>query len=434
MDAQLHLLTADMHLEPDGEKTCAPVINGQALGRVPLSRAVEKNFVPITEVVMPGGNRLKVLKTLLTSACERNCYYCPFRAGRDMRRATYKPEQMAKTFMDMHRAGLVEGLFLSSGITGGGVRTQDRLLDTVDILRRQYGFRGYVHLKIMPGAERAQVERAMHLASRISVNLEAPNTERLEKLAPKKEFLGELLQPLLWAEDIRKNQSPHKTWNGRWPSTVTQFVVGAVGESDLELLSTSEKLYRQARLQRAYYSAFSPIPATPFENLPAEDPRREHRLYQASFLFRDYGFGLEDMPFDPDGNLPRDADPKLAWARAYLIHTPIEINRATRGELLKIPGIGPKAAAAILQQRRLNKFRDLGDLRKLGILADRAAPFILLDGKQPAQYACSDAPAFSARLDNGLRFSGAAKRRPVQARVGRRYFTILHFLTNLSTT
>ncbi len=209
MDEQLHLLTSDMHLEPDGEKSCNPVINGKAMGNIPLHAAEQKNFIPISEVVLPNGKRMKVLKTLLTSACEKNCYYCPFRAGRDMRRATYKPEQMAQTFMNMHGAKMVEGLFLSSGITGGGIRTQDKLLDTVDIIRNKYQYKGYIHLKIMPGSEFAQVERTMQLASRISINLEAPNTARLEKLAPKKTFAEELLQPLLWAEEIRRNQSPH---------------------------------------------------------------------------------------------------------------------------------------------------------------------------------------------------------------------------------
>lgn len=384
MDAQLHLLTQDMHLEPDGEHTCNPILHGQAMGNVPLNTANQSDFIPVSEVVLPNGKKMKVLKTLLTSACERNCYYCPFRAGRDMRRATYQPEQMAQTFMNMHRAKLVEGIFLSSGLAGGGIRTQDKLLDTVDIIRNKYQYKGYIHLKIMPGSEHAQVERAMQLASRISVNLEAPNTARLEQLAPKKTFTEELLQPLLWAEEIRRTQAPRQTWNGRWPSSVTQFVVGAVGETDLELLATSEKLYHQAHLQRTYFSAFSPILNTPFENLPPEDPRREHRLYQASFLFRDYGFGLEEMPFDATGNLPRETDPKLAWARTHLL-TPLEINRATRTELLKIPGFGLKTVEVILRQRRLNKFRDLNDLRKLGILADRAAPFILLDGHQPAR-------------------------------------------------
>jgi hypothetical protein len=216
MDEQLRLLTQDMNLEPDGEHSCNPVIHGKAIGNVPLN-AAQSQFIPVSEVVMPNGKRMKVLKTLLTSACERNCYYCPFRAGRDMPRATYQPEQMAQTFMNMHRARLVEGMFLSSGIAGGGVRTQDKLLDTVDIIRNKYQYKGYIHLKIMPGSEYAQLERAMHLASRVSVNLEAPNTDRLQKLAPKKTFTEELLQPLLWAEEIRQNQSPHQTWNSSPP-------------------------------------------------------------------------------------------------------------------------------------------------------------------------------------------------------------------------
>ncbi len=373
--SQLALLSQDMNLEPDAthEVACHPVVNGKPFD------------IPISELQMPGGKTLKVLKTLLTSACERNCYYCPFRAGRDMRRTTLKPEQMADTFMELQRAKLVDGLFLSSGITGGGIRTQDKLLDTVDILRNKRGYRGYIHLKIMPGAEYDQVARAMQLATRLSVNLEAPNSQRLALLAPKKEFTEELVRPLQWVEQIRREQSPHKTWNGRWPSTVTQFVVGAVGESDLELISTSEYLYKQAHIQRAYYSAFRPLRDTPFENLPAEDPLRQHRLYQSSFLLRDYGFGLEDMPFDQSGNLPRDIDPKLMWATQNLAEAPIEINLAPRERLLRIPGIGPRSADVILKNRRLSKIASLRDLEKLGVQTKRAVPFILLDGKQPAR-------------------------------------------------
>jgi predicted DNA-binding helix-hairpin-helix protein len=235
----------------------------------------------------------------------------------------------------------------------------------------------------MPGAEKDQVMRAMQLASRISVNLEAPNTKRLQMLAPKKDFTGELLEPLKWIEEIRRNQSPHNTWNGRWPSSVTQFVVGAVGESDLELLSTSEHLYRNMGLQRAYYSGFNPVENTPLENVPPTNPQRQHRLYQSSFLLRDYGFTLEDMPFAQDGNLHLDTDPKLAWAKSHLLHSPLEINRASRSELLRIPGIGPKGAATILKARRENKIHELVDLKKLGIIYKRAAPFILLDGMRP---------------------------------------------------
>lgn len=334
---------------------------------------------------MPGGKTIPLLKTLLTSACERNCYYCPFRAGRNYRRATFKPEEMANTFMDMHRAGMVEGLFLSSGIIKGGASTQDKILDTADILRNQLGFGGYVHLKIMPGAERAQVERAMQLADRLSVNLEAPNTQRLQQLAPMKQFTEELVRPLQWIEEIRRQQSPRHGWNGRWPSTVTQFVVGAVGESDLELLTTAERLYQQLRLRRTYFSAFRPIPDTPLEEHAPTDPRREHRLYQASFLLRDYEFDMEEMPFNPDGNLPLDVDPKLGWAQRNLLEEPVEVNRAEREELLRVPGIGPKGAAAILAARRRGRLRELGHLRQIGVVTSRLAPFVLLDGRRPPQ-------------------------------------------------
>jgi predicted DNA-binding helix-hairpin-helix protein len=235
----------------------------------------------------------------------------------------------------------------------------------------------------MPGAERAQVERVMQLADR-SINLEAPNTKRLELLAPRKEFMEELLQPLRWVNEIRRELSPHLGWNGHWPSSVTQFVVGGVGESDLELLTTTEFLYHQMRLRRAYFSAFRPISDTPMEGLAPESPQREHRLYQASFLLRDYGFKMEELPFEPSGNLPLHTDPKLAWAQTHLSQQPVEINCAGPQDLLRIPGIGPKGASMILSSRKSTRLNDLGDLKKLGINPKRAAPFILLNGRRPA--------------------------------------------------
>ncbi|MGQ0603055.1 MAG: radical SAM protein [Anaerolineales bacterium] len=345
----------------------------------------KKHSLGISHAVLPGGRKMPMLKTLLTSACERNCYYCPFRAGRNFRRATFKPEEMANVYAQMHKAGMVEGMFLSSGIAGGGVRTQDRLLDTVDILRRKHEYRGFLHLKMMPGLEKDQVLRAMQLADRVSINLEAPNTARLANLAPRKIFIEELLQPLKWAHEIRTAQLPHDTLAGRWPSLVTQFVVGAVGEDDLEILTTTNYLTKQLRLGRVYFSAFHPVPDTPLENHAPENPWREHRLYQASFLLRDYGFELEDLPFTQKGRLPLEMDPKLAWAQQNLQDTPLELNRAEKRDLLRIPGIGLKGAEAIIIARRQGKLRELGDLKQLGILAARAAPFILLNGRQPAR-------------------------------------------------
>ncbi len=344
--------------------------------------------------VLPNGQRIKLLKTLLSSACERDCYYCPFRAGRDTRRAAFQPEEFARLFMALATKGIAEGIFLSSGMIGGGVRTQDKLLDTADILRNKLGFRGYLHLKIMPGAERAQVERAMQLADRVSINLEAPNSQRLSQLAPHKQFIEELLQPLKWVDEIRRTQPrlsssstaghPIAGYQRRWPSSVTQFVAGGAGESDLELLTATDYLYRRLGLRRAYFSRFNPIPNTPLENQPPTPPIREQRLYQASFLLRDYGFDLEELPFEADGRLPVQNDPKQAWAQGNLAERPVEVNRAERHELLRVPGIGLKGAEAILRARRQAKLRDLSALRALGVLIGRAAPFLLLDGKRAA--------------------------------------------------
>ena len=165
---------------------------------------------------------------------------------------------------------------------------------------------------------------------------------------------------------------------------VTQFVAGGADESDLELLTTTDWLMKNVRLKRAYFSAFSPISDTPLENKPPTDPLREHRLYQAYFLLRDYGFDLEEMPFAQDGNLPLPTDPKLAWAQMNLAERPLEVNRAERRELLRVPGIGLKGAEAILSARRTGGLRDITSLRKLGIVVARAAPFLLLDGRRPA--------------------------------------------------
>lgn len=333
----------------------------------------------ITNVVTPQGKK-PILKTMVTTACERNCNYCPFRAGRSkMKRLTFTPDELANGLDTLHRAGQVQGMFLSSGIIKGSVTTQDKIIDTAEIVRNRYGYRGYLHLKVMPGIEYDQLYRLMQLADRVSVNLEGPTQERLNALAPKKDFERELLRMLQLAEQIRRAH-PYEKLAG----TVTQFVVGAVGDTDYELLSLSNRLYRQHGLTRAYYSGFSPIEQTPFENRPATNPLREHRLYQASFLLRDYGWKVEDLPFLPDGNMKLELDPKCAWAERYLRQSPIEIMTATRQQLLRIPGIGPVAADAILKARQKGRLTTLTDLQKLGIRApEQASHYILLSGRRP---------------------------------------------------
>lgn len=232
----------------------------------------------------------------------------------------------------------------------------------------------------MPGAETDQIERAARLADRLSINLEAANENRLAALAPKKNYWQELLPPLYW---LRQNQHRFDPWVKR-PSITTQFVVGPAGESDRELLGTAHTLYQEVNLARAYYSPFNPIRGTVLENAPKTPLLREHRLYQADWLLRFYGFEVAELPFDEKGHLPLNVDPKLTWARIHLSHRPIEINRASRTELLHIPGIGPKTVDTILQARRQGCLADLRQLKQLGVQTHRAAPYLLLNGRQAA--------------------------------------------------
>jgi predicted DNA-binding helix-hairpin-helix protein len=380
---KIQLLGRAAALDCDGEPSlfdCLSLTPRQQVKRDFLAGAV-------VQVQRPDGPMV-VLRTLQTSACEQNCYYCPFRAGRNSAlRVGFSPDELAREFDQMQRAGVVSGLFLSSGVVGGGVKTMDPMLATAELIRRRYGYRGYIHLKIMPGAERAQAEQALRLADRVSINLEGANAQRLSSLAPQKDFEGELLHAMRWVHEIVQAQGPPfdklRTPLTKTPSLVTQFVVGPAGESDRELLATADGLYRQVKLARAYYSGFSPVPDTPLAGVAPTPVLREHRLYQADWLLRFYGFILDDIPFDSNGALPADVDPKLAWARQNLVEQPVEVNRASRRELLRVPGIGPRSADAILRARRRGRLRDLGDLRALGAIADRAAPFVLFDGHRP---------------------------------------------------
>jgi len=336
--------------------------------------------LPIYNAVVSGGRNIRLLKSLLTSVCENNCAYCGIRWAKDSRRVTFTPDEMADLFLKLHGVGACEGLFLSSGIAGGGVRTQDKLIAAAEIIRRR-GYRGYLHLKIMPGAEREQVARAMRLSSRVSINLEAPTAASLAAIAPKKNA-DDLFEPLRWIEEIRRSTTPRDTWNGRWPSSSTQFVVGAAGESDRDLLGLAQRLRREAGLARVHYSTFDPAEGTPLEEAPPENPLRSFRLYQADFLIRDYGFDAEEL-LQGRERLPLHIDPKLSYARIFLLEEPVEVNRADRRDLLRIPGIGPRTVGRILDARRGDsRIRSVEDLKRLGVNTRRALDFMLLDGRK----------------------------------------------------
>jgi predicted DNA-binding helix-hairpin-helix protein len=328
---------------------------------------------------LPNGKHIALLKVLQSNMCQNNCFYCGMRRSRNVQRCDLSSDELAATFHQLVQRGVAEGLFLSSAVCGSAGRTQERMIATVELMRFRYHFDGYIHLKLLPGCEPAAVERAVQIADRVSVNLEAPNAERLQGLSGDKRFEQDLMQPMHWAKRFLDQDLHAKA------DLTTQLVVGAAGESDREILSTVERLHRDLGLTRAYFSAFRPVPDTPLENLPPTPPLRQHRLYQSDYLLRHYGFNVQDLTFDDSGNLCTDTDPKMAWAQKHPGFFPIEINRASREQLLRVPGIGPRSAAAILRLRRRDKLRHMEDLRATGAVAPRAAPFILLDGRSAPQ-------------------------------------------------
>jgi predicted DNA-binding helix-hairpin-helix protein len=329
----------------------------------------------IYPAALPDGRTIRLLKVLQTNVCTKDCQYCENRVSRDVRRESFTPEELAGLFATLHEAGKAGGLFLSSGVAGNADRVMARMIATAEILRKRHSFHGYIHMKILPGSSRAAVERAAQIADRISINVEAPGPERLGRIAGEKDFLKELLPQTGWIQQAVADPGT------RAKSHTTQFVVGASGESDREILKWTDWLYRGRGLYRAYYSAYE---------IPDEDTRldtpstpliREHRLYQSDFLLRKYGFSLEEIVFEPTGDLSLTVDPKERWAQAHPEWFPVEVLTAPREILLRVPGVGPVSAGRICSWRRKGGFQGPQDLRKSGLILKKAAPYLLLKGK-----------------------------------------------------
>jgi predicted DNA-binding helix-hairpin-helix protein len=340
--------------------------------------------VGITQVKHPGHGVTRLMRVMQTNACSLSCGYCPTFCGGRVRRTYLAPEEVTRVFMESHRRGLADGLFLTSGVPGRPSRMTDRMLATLDLLRRREGFRGYVHLKLLPGAEPAQVESAVRLASRVSINLEAPGAGYVRALAPEKDFAGDLLPKLELAGRLvlarRRNAPPDSAVVG----PTTQFVVGAAGEQDREILGLVARLERTRLLHHAHFSAFQPVVGTPLEGRRSTPAARELRLYQAEHLLRQYGFEYDELVFAPDGNLPLDDDPKTVWALAHEERFPIDVARAPYEALVRVPGVGPATARALVAARRGSVIRWSGDLRAVGVDVARAGWFLTLHGRRLA--------------------------------------------------
>jgi predicted DNA-binding helix-hairpin-helix protein len=341
--------------------------------------------VGITRVRVPGSGATNIMRVMQTNACSLSCGYCPTFCGGKVKRTALAPEEVATTFMEAHRKGLAQGLFLTSGVPGRPPRMMDRMLASLEILRKREGFRGYVHIKVLPGVEAAQVERATRLATRVSANLESPGDRYVTALAREKNFSGDLLPHLMLAGRLSRESREQRRRDGMpTAGTTTQFVVGAAGEQDRETLGLVARLERDRLLHHAHFSAFQPVTGTPMEGARPTPAVREQRLYQAEHLLRHYGFAFDELVFGDDGNLPLDDDPKTAWALAHPEHFPVDISRAPYELLVRVPGLGPKAATTLVASRRRVVLRGAADLRRLGVDTARAAHFLALRGRRLA--------------------------------------------------
>lgn len=318
------------------------------------------------------GRCVSLLKILLTNICENNCKYCVNRRQNDVPRAIFTPEEVAELTIEFYRRNYIEGLFLSSGIYRSPDETMELMLKAVKILRKNYGFGGYIHLKLIPGLSEELIREALKLADRVSVNLELPTEESLRALAPEKNF-SILLDPLKRVKDLYENREV------KAPAS-TQLIVGATPETDKTILKLAWSLYARKMVRRVYYSAYIPVNADP--DLPAIDEPpflREHRLYQADWLLRFYGFTVDEL-FEDSENLELRFDPKLAWAVRNLHFFPVEITKADYWELIRVPGIGPTSAKKIIRARKYGPISE-EVLKNIGVPLKRARYFITIRGK-----------------------------------------------------
>lgn len=333
----------------------------------------------------PDGRCISLLKILLTNFCIYDCTYCVNRAANDIERAAFTPEEIAELTINFYKRNYIEGLFLSSAICKSPDYTMELLQRTLFLLRHQYKFNGYIHVKAIPGADLQLIQKTGALADRMSVNIELPSENSLKLLAPQKK-LATIYKPMSYINKQITIAAAEKRQSRKAPLFVpggqsTQLIIGATAESDFKILALSENLYRDYQLKRVYYSAYMPINIHP-KLLPVKEPPllREHRLYQADWLLRFYGFSAKELLNERNPYFDEALDPKSQWALSNLQYFPIEVNRATKRLLLRIPGIGVRSAQRIIMARQVHSL-DFEDLKKLGVVLKRAKYFITCKGK-----------------------------------------------------
>ncbi|MGN6117094.1 MAG: putative DNA modification/repair radical SAM protein [Nitrobacter sp.] len=372
--------------------------DGKGLGSTAPSMGICHSYAP-------DGRCISLLKVLLTNACNYDCLYCVNRASSNVPRARFTIDEVVKLTIDFYRRNYIEGLFLSSGIIRNADYTMEQVVAVARKLREEHFFRGYIHLKTIPEADDALITEAGKYADRLSINIEMPLEESLAKFAPEKNVrairrtMGRLRLKMDETKEAKRADATSRVKAQRFAPAgqSTQMIIGADAASDQTILSTSANLYGSYSLKRVYYSAFSPIPDAS-RALPLNAPPliREHRLYQADWLMRFYGFDVDEITDGTEGMLPLDVDPKLAWALRHRDRFPLDIASASREELLRVPGFGTRAVDRIIATRRLTSIR-AEDLARLHIPRNKALPFIVLADHRPAPHVL-DSAALSERL------------------------------------
>ncbi|MDF2494412.1 putative DNA modification/repair radical SAM protein [Sphingomonas sp.] len=344
----------------------------------------------ICHAYAPDGRCISLLKILLTNSCIFDCHYCINRKSSNVRRARFTAQEVVNLTLSFYRRNYIEGLFLSSGIIASSNYTMEQLVEVARSLREDHHFRGYIHLKTIPDADPELIHQAGLYADRMSINVELPTVSGLKRLAPEKDngriegAMNGLKSSILDTRDAKQRYKSAPTFAPAGQST--QMIVGADAATDGDIVTKAATLYDRFDLRRVYYSAFSPIPDASAV-LPLQRPplMREHRLYQSDWLMRFYGFKPMEVVAaadDKTGMLPLDIDPKLAWALKFRDVFPIDVNRAPREMLLRVPGLGTKAVANILTSRRWRRLR-LDDVARLTVSIAKIRPFIIAEDWRP---------------------------------------------------
>lgn len=332
----------------------------------------------IYPVILPNGGKTFLFKTLLSNECINNCKYCPLRINADAKRLRLEPEELTRLFLSYYKSRQVSGLFLSSGVTNNPDAAMERINRAAILLRRQ-NFRGYIHLKIIPGASEPAIRKAVALANAVSLNIETAGEENFKALSTTKNYLRDIINPTALISKLTAKGSFYQN-----VKHTTQFVVGASKETDKEIVNYSGKLYTEFNLDRIYFSSYqrgvgsSDVYGERSSYTNSQLLTREHRLYQADWLLRKYGFKASEIPFFPDGNLSLETDPKEMWALLHPEFFPVNVNSADKYGLLRVPGLGLVLTERILNLRKNNvRLKTLNDLGKPNKTLKKALPYIV---------------------------------------------------------